>query len=82
MSAVREAVAGRAGLREADFQGCRWIEGPPTPLRSGMFCCAPTAPGSSWCPRHRQIVWAAHRRRTLVTPRQVPAAVEPAKVAK
>jgi hypothetical protein len=29
-----------AGLREADFRGCRWIAGEATPLRPGMFCCA------------------------------------------
>jgi hypothetical protein len=69
-------------LPEQRGDGCRWIDGEATPLRPGMFCNAPTRPGSSWCERHSQIVWAAHRRRTLVTPRQVPVAVEPAKVAK
>jgi hypothetical protein len=50
-----------AGLTEADARGCRWIEGEATPLRSGMFCCAPTRPGSSWCSTHRQIVWSDRR---------------------
>ena len=46
-----------ASLTEADFQGCRWIEGEPSPLRSSMFCCAKTLPGESWCARHRAVVW-------------------------
>jgi hypothetical protein len=45
-------------LTDADLHGCRWIEGEATPIRSGMWCCAPPAPGSAWCPRHRQIVWS------------------------
>jgi hypothetical protein len=49
------------GLREADFRGCRWIEGKPTPLHPGMFCCAPTLSGGSWCAKHRKIVWAYRR---------------------
>ena len=62
MSAVSaEQAAGEAGLSEADFRGCRWIEGNPTPLRPGMFCCAPTLSGGSWCARHRKIVWAYRR---------------------
>jgi hypothetical protein len=50
-----------AELREADFRGCRWIEGKPTPLHPGMFCCAPTLSGGSWCAKHRKIVWAYRR---------------------
>jgi len=49
------------GLRDADFQGCRWIEGEPTPLRHGMFCGRPVLLGSSWCAKHRGIVWAYQR---------------------
>jgi hypothetical protein len=56
-------TAGAGELSEADAHGCRWIEGEAIPLRSGMWCCEPTAPGSSWCPRHRAIVWTAARRR-------------------
>jgi hypothetical protein len=49
-------------LSEADLRGCRWIEGKPTPLRPGMFCCAtPAEPGGSWCAKHRKIVWAYRR---------------------
>jgi hypothetical protein len=48
-------------LGDADFRGCRWIAGETTPLRHGMFCCAPTAPGGSWCSRHRKIVWSYRR---------------------
>jgi hypothetical protein len=50
--------AGRAGtLSDADFRGCRWIEGDPAPLRRGMFCGLPAVPGESWCARHRGIVF-------------------------
>jgi hypothetical protein len=49
-------------LTDADFQGCRWIAGEPSPLKPGMFCCAPTLrPGGSWCAKHRKIVWAYRR---------------------
>jgi hypothetical protein len=49
-------------LSEADFHGCRFIEGEVTPLRSGIFCCAtPAEPGGAWCARHRKIVWAYRR---------------------
>jgi hypothetical protein len=44
-------------LTEADFRGCRWIEGEPIPLRTGMFCGSPVAPGTSWCAEHRSIVF-------------------------
>jgi hypothetical protein len=44
-------------LTEADFRGCRWIEGDPLPLRGGMFCCQPVdEPGGPWCERHHRIV--------------------------
>jgi hypothetical protein len=70
MSGLREPAAGgddlacldpQPGLSEADYRGCRWIEGKPTPLRPGMFCCAPTLPGGSWCAKHRKIVWTYRR---------------------
>ncbi len=44
-------------LTDADFRGCRWIEGDPAPLRPGMFCGVPVAPGESWCERHRGVVF-------------------------
>jgi hypothetical protein len=66
-----EPATASAELREADFRGCRFIVGEPTPLRSGMFCGAPTRPGSSWCPAHRKIVWA-YRRSTLRPVRKSP----------
>jgi len=54
-SAVR---AGRDGMvTEADFGGCRWIEGDPSPLRPGMFCGLPVPPGESWCTKHRGVVF-------------------------
>jgi hypothetical protein len=70
MCGLREPAAGeddlacldpQPGLSEADYRGCRWIEGKPTPLRPGMFCCAPTLSGGSWCAKHRKIVWAYRR---------------------
>ena len=62
MSRRERAAAGEAGLSEADFRGCRWIEGEPAPLKPGMFCCAPPArPGGSWCTRHHKIVWNYRR---------------------
>jgi hypothetical protein len=52
------ASAGRDGaLTDADFRGCRWIEGDPSPLRPGMFCGHRVAPGESWCPKHRGVVF-------------------------
>jgi hypothetical protein len=51
-------VNGRSGsLTDADFRGCRWIEGDPTPLRGGMFCGSPVALGESWCDVHRSVVF-------------------------
>jgi hypothetical protein len=46
-----------AALDDADFLGCRWIEGEPQPLRRGMFCGRPVAAGESWCAAHRDIVF-------------------------
>ena len=55
-----------ANLTEADFQGCRWIDGEPAPIRAGMFCCEPVAePDSSWCALHYAQVF-----RRWVSPRQ------------
>ena len=34
-------------LTDADFRGCRWIEGDPSPLHPGMFCGFPVPPGES-----------------------------------
>jgi hypothetical protein len=56
----------RSELSEADFRECRWISGEPLPLRSGMFCCAPTRPGSSWCERHHGVVWRATTRQRAI----------------
>jgi hypothetical protein len=50
-------------LTEADFQGCRWIEGEPKPLRRGMFCGRRVLTGESWCAMHRAIVFGEERRR-------------------
>ena len=44
-------------MSDADFRGCRWIEGDPGPPRQGMFCGLPVAPGESWCDLHRHIVF-------------------------
>jgi hypothetical protein len=38
-SAVKSARDG--ALTDADFRGCRWIEGDPSPLRCGMFAACP-----------------------------------------
>ena len=49
-------------LCEADFRGCRFIDGPASPLRRHMFCGAPTLrPGGSWCRAHHAVVWKAPR---------------------
>ena len=50
-------------LTDADFQGCRWIEDEPKPLRRGMFCGRPVLAGESWCARHRLVVFGEERRR-------------------
>ena len=50
-------------LTDADFLGCRWIEGQPKPLRRGMFCGRPVLIGESWCAMHRCIVFGEERRR-------------------
>ena len=56
------ATAPPAELCEADFRGCRFIEGEAVPLRPSMFCGAtPTEPGGSWCAKHRKIVWVYRR---------------------
>jgi hypothetical protein len=52
VSAVRDGT-----LSEADFRGCRWIEGDPSPLRPGMFCGFRVRSGESWCAKHRGIVF-------------------------
>ena len=39
-------------MSDKDFVGCRFIEGEPSPLRRGMFCCAPVDSGSSYCDHH------------------------------
>jgi hypothetical protein len=50
-------AVGDSVLTDADFRGCRWIEGNPSPLRSGMFCGLPVLPGESWCAGHRGVVF-------------------------
>jgi hypothetical protein len=50
-------------LTDADARGCRFIDGEPTPIRAGMFCCVKTLPGENWCARHRRVVWQRARRR-------------------
>jgi hypothetical protein len=52
VNAVRDGT-----LTDADFRGCRWIEGDPSPLRPGMFCGFPVAAGESWCAKHRGVVF-------------------------
>jgi hypothetical protein len=55
---------GKSGvLTDADFRGCRWIEGEPKPLRRGMFCGRPVLVGQSWCAMHRGIVFREERNR-------------------
>jgi hypothetical protein len=44
-------------LTDADFRGCRWIEGDPSSLHRGMFCGLPVASGESWCAEHRGVVF-------------------------
>jgi hypothetical protein len=46
-----------SALTGADIRGCRWIEGDPKPLRRGMYCGLPVAPGESWCAAHRGVVF-------------------------
>jgi hypothetical protein len=55
--AVEADVVGESALTDADFRGCRWIEGNPSPLRSGMFCGLRVLPGESWCAAHRDVVF-------------------------
>jgi hypothetical protein len=50
-----------SALTDADFRGCRWIEGEPMPLRSGMFCGSPVRSGESWCDAHRSLVFCGAR---------------------
>ena len=52
VSAVRDGA-----LTDADFRGCRWIEGDPSPLHPGMFCGFPVPSGESWCEKHRGVVF-------------------------
>jgi hypothetical protein len=60
MTTNPEPATSPAEQRQADFQGW-WIDGPATPLKQGMFCCARTVSGGSWCEWHRKIVWANRR---------------------
>jgi hypothetical protein len=57
----REASVANAehnsALTDADFLGCRWIEGDPAPLHRGMFCGLPVTEGESWCAEHRDVVF-------------------------
>jgi hypothetical protein len=52
VNAIRDGA-----LTDADFRGCRWIDGDPSPLRPGMFCGCPVASGESWCAKHRGVVF-------------------------
>jgi hypothetical protein len=54
---VDEDAVSTGTLTDADFRGCRWIEGNPSPLRRGMFCGLPVVSGESWCARHRGVVF-------------------------
>jgi hypothetical protein len=72
----REPAAPTA-LSEADFRGCRFIAGDPSPIRSGLWCCQPTAPGSSYCPRHRAIAWNYRRGRRRPASQALPRPVLP-----
>jgi hypothetical protein len=56
-SELCEDARSGAVLNDADFRGCRWIEGEPQPLRPGMFCGLPVAAGESWCAAHRNVVF-------------------------
>jgi hypothetical protein len=53
-----------SALTEADTRGCRWITSDDTTPRPGLWCCAPTVPGSSYCQAHRDRAWTASRRRS------------------
>src|SRR5215469_1223853 len=53
----RRKVSAVGDLTDADFRGCRWIEGDPSQLRPGMFCGSRVPPGESWCEKHRGIVF-------------------------
>jgi hypothetical protein len=53
---VGDAGSG-GGLSDADFRGCRWIEGEPKPLHRGMFCGRHAPAGESWCAFHRALVF-------------------------
>jgi hypothetical protein len=50
-------AVGDGTLTDADFRGCRWIEGDPSPPRPGMFCGFPAPSGESWCEKHRGVVF-------------------------
>jgi hypothetical protein len=50
-------AVGDGTLTDADFRGCRWIEGDPSPLRPGMFRGVPVSSGESWCAKHRGVVF-------------------------
>jgi hypothetical protein len=44
-------------LTDRDFRGCRHIAGEASPLRSGMYCCKPTAGVTlPWCAEHLRVV--------------------------
>jgi hypothetical protein len=55
-ASTASAVTG-ASRTDADFSGCRWIEGDPSPLRPGMFCGLPVSSDESWCEKHRGVVF-------------------------
>jgi hypothetical protein len=62
------SAIGDGNLTDADFGGCRWIEGDPSPLRPGMFCGFPVPSGESWCEKHRGVVFGGNSPAELLPP--------------
>jgi len=65
-------------LRASDHRGCRYIADDPIPLWPGLFCGAPTVPGSAYCAAHRKVCygWRPSRKGgigALCEPRDHPA---------
>lgn len=62
------SVVRDGNLTDADFGGCRWIEGDPSPLRPGMFCGFPVPSGESWCEKRRGVVFGGNSPAELLPP--------------